>query len=99
MEINVTYHAEDGSWWAESAGLPGFTAVADDFAGVRELVLEAVAEAAPGAAIVPSYEVENTAMVKGGWASARPVATGAQVADHSPARVRTASARPLSLPA
>lgn len=60
MDINVTYHAEAGTWWAESPELPGFTAMAEDFAGIRELVSDAVAEMSPGARIVPAYRVEST---------------------------------------
>lgn len=38
----VVYHHEDGSWWAESSDLPGYTAVADSFGDLRDLVIEGV---------------------------------------------------------
>lgn len=39
--IEVIYHRENGSWWAESDDLPGFSALARDFESVRNLVREA----------------------------------------------------------
>lgn len=39
-EIRVTYYHEDGTWWAESADVPGFTAVADALPELRQLVRE-----------------------------------------------------------
>lgn len=98
MDVSVTYHAEAGTWWAESPALPGFTAVAEDFAGVRALVAEAVSEEYPGATIVPSYQVADASLPTS-WSASRAVATGAQVADHSPGGVRSASGRPVPLTA
>lgn len=40
--INVEYHHEDGSWWAESSDVQGFTAAGATFAEVRELTAEGV---------------------------------------------------------
>jgi len=40
--ITVTYHREDGSWWAESPEIEGFTAAGDSFTEVRELVTSGV---------------------------------------------------------
>lgn len=40
--INVDYHHEDGSWWAESDDVPGFTAAAATFAKLRELTAEGI---------------------------------------------------------
>lgn len=42
--ITVRYHAEDTTWWAESADLPGFSAAADSLREVRRLVHAAVAD-------------------------------------------------------
>jgi len=38
--INVDYHHEDGSWWAESDDVAGFTAVAGSFDELRRLTIE-----------------------------------------------------------
>lgn len=41
--VKVVYHVEgDGSWWAESPDVPGFTAVGQSLAEVRELVQSGV---------------------------------------------------------
>lgn len=42
-EIRVTYHHEDGTWWAESVDVPGFTAAADALPELRQLVREGLA--------------------------------------------------------
>jgi predicted RNase H-like HicB family nuclease len=39
-EIRVTYHQEEGSWWAESPDVPGFSATAEDLVELRTLVRE-----------------------------------------------------------
>jgi len=41
--ITVVYHREDGSWWAESEQMAGFSAVGDTFADVAGFVREGVA--------------------------------------------------------
>lgn len=42
--VTVIHHREpDGTWWAESPELEGFTAVAETRAALRELVVEGVA--------------------------------------------------------
>jgi len=38
--IAVKYHHEEGSWWAESDDVPGFSAVGASLAEVREQVRE-----------------------------------------------------------
>lgn len=43
--VNVTYHREPGAWWADSDSMPGFSALAADFASTRELVREGLANA------------------------------------------------------
>ncbi|MBX3194728.1 MAG: DUF1902 domain-containing protein [Microbacteriaceae bacterium] len=40
-QIRVTYHREDGSWWADSDEIAGFTAAAGTLAKLRELTAEA----------------------------------------------------------
>jgi len=40
--VRVIYHHEDGSWWAESPDVKGWTAVADGYAEIVELVEEGV---------------------------------------------------------
>lgn len=40
--VTVTYHEEDGSWWAESPDVAGFTAVGASLTEVRELVHEGI---------------------------------------------------------
>jgi hypothetical protein len=40
--VTVVYHHEEGSWWAESDDLPGFSAVGSSFDEVERLVREAV---------------------------------------------------------
>jgi predicted RNase H-like HicB family nuclease len=42
-KIKVTYHREGKSWWAEAGELEGFTAVANSFAELRQLVCEGIA--------------------------------------------------------
>jgi len=41
-QIAVTYHQEQGSWWAESDDLDGYTAAANSFSDLRQLVIEGV---------------------------------------------------------
>jgi predicted RNase H-like HicB family nuclease len=38
--LTVVYHQEDGSWWAESSDVPGFSAVGSTFEEVSQLVRE-----------------------------------------------------------
>jgi predicted RNase H-like HicB family nuclease len=40
--IRVIYHHEDGSWWAESPEVKGWTAVADSYAEIVKLVEEGI---------------------------------------------------------
>jgi predicted RNase H-like HicB family nuclease len=40
--VTVQYHREEGTWWAESDQLPGFTAVADSFIELARLVRESI---------------------------------------------------------
>ena len=40
--IAMTYHREDGTWWAESEDVPGYTAVADTLGDLRTLVSEGI---------------------------------------------------------
>jgi len=42
-KVLVRYHHEDGSWWAESDQLPGFSAAAGTFDELDVLVREGVA--------------------------------------------------------
>ena len=39
-QVNITYHGEDGVWWAESNDMPGFSAAGDTFAETRKLARE-----------------------------------------------------------
>ena len=39
-QVNITYHREDGVWWAESDDMPGFSAAGDTFAETRKLARE-----------------------------------------------------------
>lgn len=38
--VKIVYHREDGTWWADSPDMPGFSAVSDTFAGTRRLAIE-----------------------------------------------------------
>jgi predicted RNase H-like HicB family nuclease len=38
--VRVNYHHEDGSWWAESPDVAGYSAVAESLTQLRELVAE-----------------------------------------------------------
>lgn len=40
--VRVTYHHEEGSWWAESPDVAGFSAAGDSLSQVRQLVREGV---------------------------------------------------------
>lgn len=40
QQVHVTYHLEDRTWWAESADVEGFTAVAETLPELRALTLE-----------------------------------------------------------
>jgi predicted RNase H-like HicB family nuclease len=40
--IHVIYHHEEGSWWAESPDLKGWTAIADTYEEIVELVEEGI---------------------------------------------------------
>lgn len=52
VQIVVTYHFEDGSWWADSADIPGWSAAGGTFRGTRDLVREAM-EVLPEWGVVP----------------------------------------------
>lgn len=41
-QVNITYHREDGVWWAESDDMPGFSTAGDTFAETRKNVWEGV---------------------------------------------------------
>jgi predicted RNase H-like HicB family nuclease len=41
-QIHVIYHLEEGSWWAESPDLKGWTAAADTYEEIVELVEEGI---------------------------------------------------------
>jgi predicted RNase H-like HicB family nuclease len=43
MEITVTYHFEDGTWWAESDDVPGFFAAGQSVGETRQLVRSGLA--------------------------------------------------------
>lgn len=40
--VNVTYHEEESSWWAESDDVEGFSAAGDSLEEVRELTHEGI---------------------------------------------------------
>ncbi|CAL8978671.1 hypothetical protein CELL_02935 [Cellulomonas sp. T2.31MG-18] len=40
--VTVHYHEEDGSWWADSPDVAGFTAVGHTLTEVRQLVQEGI---------------------------------------------------------
>jgi len=40
--IRVIYHHEEGSWWAESPDVKGWTAVADTYEEIAKLVEEGI---------------------------------------------------------
>lgn len=40
--VHIVYHYEDGTWWAESVDLPGWTAVASTADDIRNQVREAI---------------------------------------------------------
>lgn len=42
-QYTIDYHEEDGQWWADSPEIPGYSAWADSFYEVRDLVLEGLA--------------------------------------------------------
>lgn len=42
-QITVTYHHEEGQWWAEALELEGFTVVGRSFIEIQQLVYEGVA--------------------------------------------------------
>lgn len=40
--VHLVYHREDGTWWADSKDMPGFSAAGDTFTEVRKLAREGV---------------------------------------------------------
>lgn len=40
--IHVVYHHEEGSWWAESDDMPGWTAIGGSLREIRRLVREGI---------------------------------------------------------
>lgn len=42
-QITVTYHHEDGAWWAEAPSVPGFSAAAASFEELRAETREGIA--------------------------------------------------------
>jgi predicted RNase H-like HicB family nuclease len=40
--VRVNYHCEEGSWWAESPDIKGWTAVADTWEELMKLVEEGI---------------------------------------------------------
>jgi len=43
MKVTVTYHLEDGTWWAESDEVPGFFAAGQSLSETRALVRSGLA--------------------------------------------------------
>jgi predicted RNase H-like HicB family nuclease len=43
LTVEVTYHHEDGSWWAESDDVPGFSALGSSLTETRERVRSGLA--------------------------------------------------------
>ncbi|MFP5332568.1 MAG: type II toxin-antitoxin system HicB family antitoxin [Acidimicrobiia bacterium] len=39
--VTIQYHC-DGKWWADSPDFPGYTAVADSFTELRDMVMEGI---------------------------------------------------------
>lgn len=96
-QITVTYHCDDGMWWADSSDLPGFSAAADTLDQLRDEVRAGVAFAIDDA---PHMILETTATWKSpgdertqiGWSLPRP---NIQVAIGYDPR-RTPSSRPTT---
>jgi predicted RNase H-like HicB family nuclease len=40
--VRVIYHHEDGTWWAESPDVEGWSAAGDTYAEVRALAVEGI---------------------------------------------------------
>ncbi len=59
MGIRVTYHEEDGHWWAESPDIDGFIAGGDTLDEVRLLVREGIAACIQDG-LVASAPIEET---------------------------------------
>lgn len=60
MAIRVTYHHEEGRWWADSPDIDGFVAGADTLEEVRALVHEGVALSIEQGLVAPGQLVEST---------------------------------------
>lgn len=67
--VHVRYHFETEGWWAESADLPGWTAVGSSYEDVRRMARTGVAEFAGRDALVEEEGVSFIAMSGGvpGW--------------------------------
>lgn len=63
--IDVTYHFEQGQWWAESADVEGFVASAENLSDLRELVRGGL----------PFYLDLDAVELAEGFANGQPVAT------------------------
>jgi predicted RNase H-like HicB family nuclease len=50
--INIFYHAEDGTWWADSPEVPGWTCVGGSLEETRRLAIEGVREVVGADAMV-----------------------------------------------
>lgn len=72
QRIDVVYHREDGSWWAESDEMPGFSALAIELAQVRTAV-RSEAEHRFGDGVVLVEADESGALIAGatGWLTNR----------------------------
>jgi len=40
--VRVIYHCEDGGWWAKSPDVKGWTAIADTYEEIAQLVKEGI---------------------------------------------------------
>lgn len=60
--VRVTYHREDGSWWAESPDLEGFSAAADSLGELRLLVSEGAEFATGDAVRLFEYQADGAAV-------------------------------------
>ena len=96
--VTVTYHHEDGSWWADSADVAGLSAVADSFSDLHTMVAEGLSFYLDGEPHQLIEQLESGAVfassmanvARAGWYS-RSVATGAAVASAPARQSRTES--------
>lgn len=71
--ITVIYHSDEGRWWADSSGVPGWTAAADTLDELRPLIEDGVRFALDDASdVIVEHRLEPRAAVVFNFVTGQP---------------------------